>query len=84
MLAAEPDTPSRPRPRSRSSAIVAALASLSLGLLAAAMMVGGHQPWDGPELVGLTATHGIHEGDVWAVVPLVVGAVLARWCWSQR
>ncbi|WP_426572735.1 hypothetical protein [Aquihabitans sp. McL0605] len=64
--------------------MLAALTALGLGLLAATMMVAGHHPWDGPELEGLTQTHGIHEGDALAIVPLLVGAGLAWWCFRRR
>jgi len=70
--------------RRAAAPVVAALAALGLGGLAAVMMVAGHQPWDGPQVAGLTATHGVHRGDVLAIVPLLVGLALARWCWSQR
>ncbi|MEZ5180780.1 MAG: hypothetical protein R2702_02730 [Acidimicrobiales bacterium] len=68
----------------RGAAVVAALVALGLGGLAAIMMVAGHQPWDGPQVASLTATHGLHRGDLLAVVPLLVGLGLARWCWGQR
>lgn len=64
----------------QSTAELAALAALGLGALAAVMMVAGHQPWDGPQVAAVTATHGLHVGDVLAIVPLAVGVALARWC----
>ncbi|MCB1038956.1 MAG: hypothetical protein KDA94_05425, partial [Acidimicrobiales bacterium] len=59
---------------------VAAAVAAALGIVAAVMLVAGHQPWDGPEVVALTGSHGLHAGDVVAVVPLVAGAWLAAWC----
>lgn len=68
------------RPRRSIGSFVAALVAFGLGSLAAVMMVVGHQPWDGPELLGLTATHGVHLGDALAIVPFCVGLGLAWWC----
>lgn len=62
---------------------VAALTALGLGLVAAVMMVAGHPPWEGPTVVGLTATHGLHQGDVVALLPLAAGTGLAWWCWTR-
>ena len=62
---------------------LAAVTALGLGILAGAMMVAGHAPWEGPEVLSLSSTHGIHEGDVLALVPVVVGAALAWWCLTR-
>ena len=51
-----------------------------LGLLAGVMMVAGHAPWEGREVLSLSQDHGLHVGDALALVPVVVGALLARWC----
>lgn len=59
---------------------LAALVAFGLGVLAAVMMVAGHAPWDGPQVFALSATHGVHQGDVLAIVPLVAGTGLAWWC----
>lgn len=67
----------------RRANLVAALVALALGLVASAMMVVGHQPWDGPQVASLTETHGVHAGDALALVPAAVGALLARWCWRR-
>lgn len=64
--------------------LLAAAVALGLGLLAAVMMVAGHQPWDGPQVASFTQTHGLHLGDVLAAVPALVGVALARWCARQR
>ena len=65
------------------SAVLGALVAFGLGCLAAVMMVAGHQPWDGPLLAELSETHGIHQGDAFALLPLIAGAGLARWCLSR-
>lgn len=62
---------------------VAALTAVGLGVLAAVMMVAGHAPWEGPEVLSLSQTHGLHRGDVLALVPVALGIVLARWCLRQ-
>jgi hypothetical protein len=59
---------------------LAALGALGLGALAAVLMVAGHQPWDGPQVAAVTATHGVHVGDALAIGPLAGGVALARWC----
>ena len=63
--------------------MVAALAAFGLGAVAAVMMVAGHAPWEGPEVLSLSTTHGLHRGDVFAVVPVAVGIALAAWCLAQ-
>jgi hypothetical protein len=66
--------------RADGSAALAAVVSVGLGLLAGVMMVAGHAPWEGREIVSLSQDHGIHIGDALALVPVVAGALLARWC----
>jgi hypothetical protein len=44
------------------------------------MMVAGHAPWEGPEVLSLSQTHGLHRGDVFALVPVAIGSALAWWC----
>jgi len=63
---------------------LAALTALGLGVVAAALAVAGHPPWEGPVVMGLTDTHGIHQGDVVALAPLAAGTWLAWWCWTRR
>lgn len=62
---------------------VAALTALGLGAVCAILAIAGHPPWEGPTVIGLTDTHGLHQGDVVALVPLVIGTGLAWWCWSR-
>ncbi|MCU1370166.1 MAG: hypothetical protein JWO77_1360 [Ilumatobacteraceae bacterium] len=64
--------------------LVAALVALGLGLTAAVLAVAGHPPWEGPTVLSLTETHGLHQGDVIALIPLGAGAWLAWWCWDER
>lgn len=62
------------------SSLLAAVVSLALGLLAGVMMVAGHAPWEGPQVLSLSQDHGLHLGDALALVPVVAGTLLARWC----
>lgn len=62
---------------------MASLTAVGLGVLAGVMMVVGHQRWDGAVVLAVSDTHGLHRGDIAALVPVVVGALLARWCWRQ-
>jgi hypothetical protein len=75
-----------PAPGARPAAgrALAAVTAFGLGVLAAAMMVAGHAPWEGPQVLTLSATHGIHRGDALALVPVLIGAALAGWCWTRR
>lgn len=76
--------PTRPDgPHRLASSYLAVLTSLGLGAVAAVMMVAGHPPWEGPTVLGLTDTHGLHRGDVVALAPLAVSALLAGWCWRH-
>ena len=85
MPAGDLTTDVTPGPRSWGGwgSAAAALVALGLGVLAAVMMVAGHQPWDGPEVLGLSETHGIHQGDALAVLPLLAGIGLATWCLTR-
>lgn len=57
---------------------------MALGLAAAALMVLGHHPWDGPVVEGSVAGHGLHVGDVLALVPVATSVLLARRWWRRR
>ena len=70
-------------PGYRWSAGLAAAVALGLGALAAVMMVAGHHPWDGPVIGVLEGSHGLHRGDVLALVPIAVSIALAWWCARQ-
>jgi hypothetical protein len=58
--------------------------ALALGAVAALMLVAGHHPWDGPVVTQGFGGHGLHRGDVLAVVPAMVAPALAWWCWRRR
>jgi hypothetical protein len=58
--------------------------ALGLGALAAVMLVAGHHPWDGPVVYSSSPDHGLHRGDVLAVLPMLVAPGLAWWCWRRR
>ncbi|QXC61860.1 hypothetical protein KSP35_03240 [Aquihabitans sp. G128] len=76
-----------PPPRRRVptwEAALMALASLVLGAVAATLLVVGHHPWDGDVIEVFTPYHGLHRGDVLAVLPAVASLVLAAWCWRRR
>ena len=63
---------------------LAALVAFGLGAGAAILAIAGHPPWEGPTVIGITGTHGLHQGDVVALIPLAAGCALAWWCWQQR
>ncbi|MET0999754.1 MAG: hypothetical protein ABWX73_13635 [Marmoricola sp.] len=49
----------------------------------AAAMVAGHHPWDGPELFGITETHGVNLGDLPVVAVWVAGIVYSAGRWRR-
>jgi hypothetical protein len=59
---------------------LAALTAFGLGVVAAVATVAGQTRWEGPEVTRIAGSHGLHVGDSVAVIPLVVGAILAWWC----
>ncbi|MGI8755927.1 MAG: hypothetical protein ACR2MB_08720 [Acidimicrobiales bacterium] len=59
------------------------MTALGLGAIGAVMLVAGHHPWDGRVITALGGSHGLHRGDVLAVVPIVVSVGLAWWCLRQ-
>lgn len=67
----------------RWSAAFAAVTALGLGAIAAVMLVAGHHPWDGKVIAAFGGSHGLHRGDVLAVIPAVVSIGLAWWCARQ-
>jgi hypothetical protein len=68
------------RRTARRDQLLAGAVALGLGGLAAVMMVAGHAPWEGPQVLSVTQDHGLHAGDVLALAPLLAGLGLARWC----
>jgi hypothetical protein len=75
--------PAEPAGSSTFARALAALTAAGLGLVCAVLAIAGHPPWEGRTVIGLTATHGLHEGDVVALVPLIAGFWLATWCWTR-
>ncbi|MGI8709419.1 MAG: hypothetical protein ACR2LA_00265 [Acidimicrobiales bacterium] len=63
---------------------MAAVTALGLGAVGAVMLVVGHHPWDGRVVADVEGSHGLHRGDVLAVIPAVVSIALAWWCARQR
>ena len=49
----------------------------------AVALVAGHHPWDGPEVLEISETHGLHLGDLPVLVAWVVGAGLGWRLWSR-
>lgn len=67
----------------RWTSLVAAAAALALGTIAAVMLIVGHHPWDGRVVADVEGSHGLHRGDILAVIPAVVSIALACWCALQ-
>ena len=62
------------------SSVVAALTAVGLGLAAALAVVAGKTRFEGPVILVVSETHGVHRGDLVGLVPVVAGVLLARWC----
>jgi hypothetical protein len=58
--------------------VVLALLLLAGGAVA---LVAGHHPWDGPEVLELSETHGLHLGDLPVLTGWLVGT---GWLWRRR
>lgn len=54
------------------------LGALALTGLAVAL-VAGHHPWDGPELFGITETHGVNLGDLPIIGAWIAGSGYFLW-----
>ena len=75
----------RPRPATRAkSAVLAAVTALALGTIAMVGFAAGNHRWDGPVMIEVSGSHGIHFVDVLGVVPLGAGVLLAVWCLRRR
>ena len=59
------------------------LAMLALSGVAIAL-IAGHHPWEGPEFLEITETHGLHLGDLPIVVAWVVGIGGGWWLWRRE
>jgi hypothetical protein len=47
------------------------------------MSLAGHTPWDGTVLLAITATHGVHEGDVPVLGAWLLGLLGCGWLWRN-
>ena len=71
----------RPRPATRAKgAALAAITALALGTIAMVGFAAGNHRWDGPVMIEVSGSHGIHFVDALGVVPLGAGVLLAVWC----
>ena len=70
-----------PRPPTRAKgAVLAAITALALGTIAMVGFAAGNHRWDGPVMIEVSGSHGIHFVDALGVVPLGAGVLLALWC----
>ena len=60
--------------------MLAAITALSLGTIAMIGFAAGNHRWDGPVMIQVIGSHGIHLVDVLGVVPFGAGVLLAVWC----
>ena len=75
----------RARPVTRAKgAVLAAVTALALGTIAMVGFAAGNHRWDGPVMIEVSGSHGIHFVDVLGVVPLGAGVLLAVWCLRRR
>ena len=77
------DGRSEPAVRAR-GALLAAFTAVALGTIAMVGFAAGNHRWDGPVMIHLAGSHGIHYVDVLGVVPLAAGVLLAVWCLRRR
>jgi hypothetical protein len=47
------------------------------------MSLAGHTPWDGNVILTLTATHGLHDGDVPVLAAWLLGMAGCFWLWRD-
>ena len=74
-------TGGRPGPATRAKgAVLAAITALALGTISMVGFAAGNHRWDGPVMIQVSGSHGIHFVDVLGVVPLAAGVLLAMWC----
>ena len=60
------------------------MTAFTLGTIAMVGFAAGNHRWDGPVMIQVSGSHGIHYVDVLGVVPLGAGALLAVWCLRRR
>ena len=65
-------------------AVLAAITALALGTIAMVGFAAGNHRWDGPVMIQVSGSHGIHFVDVLGLVPLGAGVLLAVWCLRRR
>jgi len=74
-----------PGPAARAKgAVLAAITAFTLGTIAMIGFAAGNHRWDGPVMIRVFGSHGIHYVDVIGVVPLGAGVLLAVWCLRRR
>jgi hypothetical protein len=81
-LGTDPDVPAgrcRPAAGAR-GAVLAAITACALGTISMLGFAAGNHRWDGPVVIEVSGSHGIHVVDVLGVVPLGAGVLLAVWC----
>lgn len=82
-LGTDSDVPAggRPRPAAGTKgAVLAAITALALGTISMLGFAAGNHRWDGPVVIEVSGSHGVHVVDVLGVVPLGAGVLLAVWC----
>ena len=65
-------------------AVLAAITAFTLGAIAMVGFAAGNHRWDGPVMIQVSGSHGIHYVDALGVVPLGAGLLLAVWCVRRR
>jgi hypothetical protein len=71
----------RSRPAVRAAgAVVAAFTAIALGTIAMFGFAAGNHRWDGPVMIQVIGSHGIHYVDVLGLEPFGAGVLLAVWC----
>jgi hypothetical protein len=74
----------RPPATRAEGAVLAAITALALGTIAMVGFAAGNHRWDGPVMIEVSGSHGIHFVDVLGMVPLGAGVLLAVWCLRRR
>ena len=47
-------------------------------------LLAGRGPWAGPDLLGITETHGLHVGDLPILAGWVASAGCCWWVWRRQ
>ena len=64
--------------------VLAAITAIALGTIAMVGFAAGNHRWDGPVMIHVSGSHGIHYVDVLGLVPAGAGVLLAVWCLRRR